>query len=65
MREDIAVLRAFMRIFNMLESPRSLLENPQFLQRVLAVCQRRCEREPLRLGPGRKEMVDQLNRAAA
>ena len=65
MREDIVVLRAFMRIFNMLESPRNLLENPQFVQRVLAVWQRRGEREPLRLGPGRKEMVDQLNRAAA
>jgi hypothetical protein len=65
LREDIVVLRAFMRVFNMLDAPRDILATPDLLQRVMAVWQGREGRQPLRLGPGRKEMVQQLEGAAA
>jgi len=65
LREDIVVLRAFMRVFNMLDAPTDVLATPDLLQRVMAVWQGREEREPLRLGPGREEMRKQLEGAAA
>jgi flavin-dependent dehydrogenase len=63
LREDLVVLRAFLRVFNMLEPPKALLGAPDLLQRVLAVWQRRHQREPLRLGPEREDM-EALLRAA-
>lgn len=63
LREDLEVLRAFLRVFNMLESPQALLGTPGLLQRVLAVWQRRHQREPLRLGPDREEMAIRLRAA--
>lgn len=65
LREDIHVLRAFMRVFNLLEAPGDILARPDLLQRVLAVWQRREERAPVRLGPGRAEMLAELESAAA
>jgi 2-polyprenyl-6-methoxyphenol hydroxylase-like FAD-dependent oxidoreductase len=65
LREDISVLRAFMRVFNMLEPPADILATPGLMQRVLAVWQQRAEREPLHLGPRRAEMIAQIDAAAA
>jgi 2-polyprenyl-6-methoxyphenol hydroxylase-like FAD-dependent oxidoreductase len=64
MREDIVVLRAFMRVFNMLDAPTDLMGRPELMQRVLAVWQRRGQREPIRLGPARDEMLRHLETAA-
>lgn len=64
LREDLVVMRAFMRVFNMLDSPRDVLGSPDVLRRVLAAWQRRGEREPLRLGPPREQMVEALRAAA-
>lgn len=63
LREDLTVLRAFLRVFNMLEPPRALLGAPDLMQRVLAAWQRRHQREPLRLGPDREEMETRLRAA--
>lgn len=63
LREDLVVLRAFLRVFNMLEPPMALLASPGLLQRVIAVWQRRHQREPLRLGPDREEMATRLRAA--
>lgn len=60
LREDIVVTRAFMRVFNMLDDPRDLMAAPDLLGRVMAVWGRREEREPLRLGPGRSEMLEAI-----
>ena len=60
LREDVTVLRAFMRIFNLLEAPADLMKDPSLLARVLAVYQRREERAPLVVGPTRDEAVGQL-----
>ena len=60
LREDIQILRAFMRVFNMLESPRDLMAAPDLLSRILAVWQKREEREPLKLGPARAEMLEEI-----
>nr|MCS5636024.1 hypothetical protein [Myxococcota bacterium] len=60
MREDIVVTRAFMRVFNMLDDPRDLMGAPDLLGRVMAVWGRRDQREPLRLGPGRSEMIEKI-----
>ncbi|MBI2963221.1 MAG: FAD-dependent oxidoreductase [Deltaproteobacteria bacterium] len=63
LREDAVVLRAFLRVFNMLDSPKSLLGSPDVLQRIVAVWQRRHQREPFRLGPDRDEMATRLRAA--
>lgn len=63
LREDIVVLRAFMRIFNLLDAPADLLQNPDLLGRVLAAYQRRHEREPLE-APSRDEVVERMAAAA-
>jgi len=60
LREDLVVLRAFARVFNMLDRPQDLLRNPQLMQRVMAVWQRREQREPRQLGPKREDMLRAL-----
>jgi 2-polyprenyl-6-methoxyphenol hydroxylase-like FAD-dependent oxidoreductase len=45
-RTDPVVLRAFIRTFNLLEAPDSLMTNAEVAARVLAVWQRRNERPP-------------------
>jgi hypothetical protein len=65
LRENLHLLRAFMRIFNLLEAPSDMLKRPDLLQHVLAAWQRRGEREPVVLGPGRSEMIERLQRAGA
>jgi 2-polyprenyl-6-methoxyphenol hydroxylase-like FAD-dependent oxidoreductase len=60
LREDLTVLRAFMRMMTMLDPPGDLMKSPAVLQRALASWSRRGEREPLRLGPTRAEMLEVL-----
>jgi 2-polyprenyl-6-methoxyphenol hydroxylase-like FAD-dependent oxidoreductase len=63
LREDLTLLRAFMRVFNLLESPTDLMKDPQILQKVLQSFERRGEREQQVRGPSRTEMVEQLSAA--
>ena len=63
LREDVTVLRAFMRIFNLLDEPSDLMKDPAFLGRVLSVYQQRHQREPTVTGPSRDEVVLQLEAA--
>jgi len=60
MREDLTLLRAFMRVFNLLEAPADLMKDPKILQRVLASFEKRGEREDVANGPSRAEMVGYL-----
>jgi len=65
LRTDALVLRAFLRNFNLLEPPDSLLTNGEVMRRVLAAWQQRDQRAPAEpLGPGRAEMVRVLEQAA-
>ena len=64
--EDMIVLRKFMRVFNMLDSPESLLRDGGVLfPRILEAWNARERRDPIRLGPMREEMIDQIRRGAA
>ena len=63
--QDIVVLRAVMRVFNMLDAPTDVMKQPQLLGRVLAVWQQREEREPRDLGPARAQLVERLESTAA
>lgn len=62
--EDIALLRAFMRIFNLLEAPQDMLARPDLLQHVLQAWNRRHERPKKDQGPPRSEMTSILVAAA-
>ncbi len=64
LREDLVVLRAFMRVFNLLEDPRDLLGDPDLLRRVMSVWMQREQREPMDLGPDRVAMVERLEKVA-
>jgi 2-polyprenyl-6-methoxyphenol hydroxylase-like FAD-dependent oxidoreductase len=59
MREDVGVLRAFMRIFNLLDAPADLMKDPQVLARVMTSFQRRHERTPPPQ-PTRDELLERL-----
>lgn len=64
MREDPVVLRAFLRLLNLLEPPDSLMGNADVIGRVMTAYQARGSRPPeLPLGPGREEMVSILAEA--
>jgi 2-polyprenyl-6-methoxyphenol hydroxylase-like FAD-dependent oxidoreductase len=64
MREDMRVLRAFMRVFNLLDPPQDVLGRPEIMQSVLAAYNDRHNRPPLATGPSRREMLDLLRPAA-
>lgn len=63
LREDLPLLRAFLRVAHMLDGPEALAR-PAITARVLESHARRHEREPLTLGPSRSEMLEILARAA-
>lgn len=63
LREDLDVLRGFLRVIHMLDEPEALAR-PELAVRVLASHARRHERAPLALGPSRAEMLEILARAA-
>ncbi len=61
MRVDPVVLRAFLRMFNLLEPPDSLLTDMDVIGRVMQAYQDRDQRPPeAPLGPGRTEMMKAL-----
>jgi 2-polyprenyl-6-methoxyphenol hydroxylase-like FAD-dependent oxidoreductase len=66
MRTDPVLFRAFIRMFNLLAAPESLMSDPELIGRVMDLYQRKDEFEPpAPLGPSRDEMVAALGLAAA
>jgi 2-polyprenyl-6-methoxyphenol hydroxylase-like FAD-dependent oxidoreductase len=65
LREDVSVLRAFMRIFNLLEKPVDLMKDARLLGAILASYGRRDERDAAEHGPDRDAVVAHLGRLAA
>jgi 2-polyprenyl-6-methoxyphenol hydroxylase-like FAD-dependent oxidoreductase len=64
MRTDPVLFRAFMRMFNLLEAPDSLMTNPDLMERVMAAYQTRDQRQPdAPLGPPREELLAALGLA--
>ncbi|MGI9578908.1 MAG: NAD(P)/FAD-dependent oxidoreductase, partial [Microthrixaceae bacterium] len=62
MREDPVVLRAFLRMFNLLEPPDSLMGNADVVGRVMTAYQNRDSRPPeAPLGPDRQQLVATLS----
>ena len=65
LRTDIVVVRAFMRVFNLLAAPDALLRDPDVMGRVLAAWRERDRRAPEELpGPERSAMLALLAQAA-
>lgn len=65
LRTDIEVVRAFMRVFNLLVPPDTMITNADVIGRVLAAWRARAERPALELpGPERDAMLELLARAA-
>ena len=64
MRDDVNVMRAFMRVLNLLDPPQDVLQRSDILQAVLKAWQDRGNRPPLVSGPSRREMLDLLRPAA-
>jgi hypothetical protein len=65
-RLDPDVFRAFIRAFNLLDAPDTLLADATIIGRVLEVYQDRDSRPPEEpLGPPRREMLAHLNERAA
>jgi 2-polyprenyl-6-methoxyphenol hydroxylase-like FAD-dependent oxidoreductase len=62
LREDVVLLRTFLRTLHLLEPPNDLMKNPDVFQRVLDSYHRREQRPKVALGPSRAEL---LERAAA
>ena len=60
LREDVGVLRTFLRIFNLLESPQDLMRNPAVFAKVLEVYGRRESRDEALRGPDRAAVVARL-----
>lgn len=62
LREDVDLLRAFLRGFHMLEHPQAWLKRPANLAKVLATWARprRTKAYPPKLGPDRREMLSAL-----
>jgi 2-polyprenyl-6-methoxyphenol hydroxylase-like FAD-dependent oxidoreductase len=60
MREDADLLRAFLRVFNLLEPPRDLMKDPTIFQRVLAFHAARGERAALEQGPERAALLERI-----
>jgi 2-polyprenyl-6-methoxyphenol hydroxylase-like FAD-dependent oxidoreductase len=66
MRTDPVLFRAFLRMFNLLAAPESLMTDPELIARVMDLYQRKDEFEPpAPLGPPRDEMLAALGLAAA
>ncbi|HET6303524.1 MAG TPA: NAD-binding protein [Myxococcota bacterium] len=65
LRTDAAVLRAFVRSFNLLSAPDALVADPAVFGRILATWRTRETLPPAELqGPARQEMVELLARVA-
>jgi hypothetical protein len=57
------VLRAFMRVLNLLDPPQDLMGRPEVFQAVLKAWNDRHTRPPLATGPSRREMLEALSAA--
>jgi hypothetical protein len=65
MRVDPVVLRAFLRMFNLLEPPDSLMKDAEVIGRVMSVYATRDERPPESpMGPPRDQVMALLGGAA-
>jgi 2-polyprenyl-6-methoxyphenol hydroxylase-like FAD-dependent oxidoreductase len=65
LRSDVVVVRAFMRVFNLLAAPDAMLRDPDVIGRVLAAWRERDRRVPEELpGPERHAMLELLAQAA-
>jgi 2-polyprenyl-6-methoxyphenol hydroxylase-like FAD-dependent oxidoreductase len=62
-RQDLGLMRRFLRVGHMLESPQDLIREPEVMKRILAAYESRHEREPLVRGPSRAEMLELLEAA--
>jgi 2-polyprenyl-6-methoxyphenol hydroxylase-like FAD-dependent oxidoreductase len=60
LREDLLLLRIFMRTMNLLDPPGDLMKNPVFIQSLLASYAKRGQREPVSLGPSRDGMLERF-----
>jgi 2-polyprenyl-6-methoxyphenol hydroxylase-like FAD-dependent oxidoreductase len=60
LREDLRLLRVFLRAMNLLEPPGDLLKNPAVLHSLLASYARREQREQVVLGPSREAMLERF-----
>ncbi len=60
LREDLPLLRAFMRTMNLLDAPGDLMKNPAVMQSLLASYAKRDQREKVDLGPGRDAMIERF-----
>jgi 2-polyprenyl-6-methoxyphenol hydroxylase-like FAD-dependent oxidoreductase len=66
LRTDARVFRAFVRTFNLLDPPDTLVTDPDIVGRILAAYEQRHQRPPEPpLGPRRAELVDQLSLAGS
>ena len=60
-RTDPVVFRAFLRMFNLLDPPETLMKDPDLLARVLTVWQDRANHPPVEpLGPDRDGLLATL-----
>lgn len=65
LRTDIEVVRAFMRVFNLLVPPDAMMTNSDVIGRVLAAWRARSDRPAVEFpGPERAAMLELLARAA-
>ena len=60
MREDLHVLRTFMRVGHMLEPPEVALRRPEIMRAALKAYEGRHARPPRAAGPSRREMLELL-----
>ncbi|HSJ96291.1 MAG TPA: NAD-binding protein [Myxococcota bacterium] len=65
LRTDVTVVRAFLRVFNLLAPPDALMTDPALVGRILAAWRERDRRPALPVaGPERDAMVELISRAA-
>jgi len=60
LREDLALLRVFLRAMNLLETPGELFRSPLVMQSLLASYARREQREKVVFGPTREGMLERF-----
>ncbi len=61
MREDLNVMRTFMRVGHMLEPPEDALRRPEIMRAALKAYEGRHDRPPRVVGPARSEMLEILS----
>ena len=60
LREDVMLLRIFLRTLHLLDPPGDLMKNPEVFRRVLDAYNRRGERAQVVLGPSRAQMLERV-----